>query len=104
MKVAAMTGRAAVCLALVGVVAGSAAGATPKPAVARHAKAPQQNAGDEAARALFVRSDVEGARALAAKALAGHRAAERDAARALFVEMEAAALAADTSAMLEAAL
>ena len=60
----------------------------------------RNNPTDEAAHALFLRSDVEQARALAAQAL------RRDHAdvRALFVAMEADALAADTRPLLDAAL
>jgi tetratricopeptide (TPR) repeat protein len=54
----------------------------------------------EAARALFVRSDIEHARMLAQVALKR----ERNDVRALFIEMEAASLTADSPAALDAAL
>lgn len=66
----------------------------------KRSQAARPNAADEAARALFVRSGLDQARALAAKAL---RADPSDT-RALFIEMEAAALAADTRPLLDAAL
>jgi hypothetical protein len=78
------------------------AGGATKPAkhVRVRTKTIASSAEDEAARVLFLRSDLDGARAAAAKAIRS----ERNDVRALFVEMEAAALEADTQPMLEAAL
>jgi hypothetical protein len=94
------------CLALVVSAALSADAAPRQRAKNGDARAAAKSAtvkpaaAESAARALFLDSNIEQARASAAEAL---RADAADV-RALFVEMEAAALAADTRAELDAAL
>src|SRR5512146_511271 len=74
--------------------------ATPMPAATPATTRASRSAASEAAHALFVNSDLESARARSAAALLRNPADVE----ALFVEMEAAALEADTAAELEAAL
>ncbi|MDP9268432.1 MAG: hypothetical protein M3P27_08935, partial [Acidobacteriota bacterium] len=107
-------GRGIACVLIAALAANPAANGGTNSAPQARAKAlpsaprrAQRSAADEAARALFLRSDVEQARALAARVVRSDALRDKQDkadARALFVAMEAAALAADTAPLLDAAL